>query len=127
MQVKEYFSEEDFRGEPMPDDGVYAYIFAGYTEWFLGYPEGAVHLVNEALSIARRQNNPFLTVFALAVGSFVYELRRDYRRTFEAGDEAVRLNSVPGFPFINATGGKRRAWSRAQMGDAGGAADQIRA
>jgi class 3 adenylate cyclase/tetratricopeptide (TPR) repeat protein len=127
MQVMEYYSEEDFCGEPMPDDGIYARVFAGHTEWFLGYPERAVQLVNEALSIARRQNNPFLTVFALAVGSFVYELRRDYRRTFEAGDEAVHLNSVSGFPFINATGGKRRAWSRAQTGDAGGAADQIRA
>ena len=109
MQVMEYFSEEDFRGEPMPDDGFYAYIFAGYTEWFLGYPERAVRLVNEALSIARRQNNPFLTVFALAVGSWVYDLRRDYRRSFEAGDEAVRLNIVSEFPFINAMGGKRRA------------------
>jgi len=127
IQVMEYYSEEDFRGEPMPDDGFYAHIFAGHTEWFLGYPERAVRLVNEALSIARRQNNPFLTAFALAVGSFVYELRRDYRRSFEAGDEAVRLNIISEFPFINAIGGNRRAWSRAQMGDAGGAADQIRA
>jgi tetratricopeptide (TPR) repeat protein len=127
MQVMEYYSEEDFRGEPMADEGIYARVFAGHAEWFLGYPERAVRLVNEALSIARRQNNPFLTVFALAVGSFVYELRREYRRSFEAGDEAVRLNIVSEFPFINATGGKRRAWARAQMGDAGGAADQIRA
>ena len=99
MEVMEYCREEDFRGEPMADDGLYARIFAGYTEWFLGYPERAVRLVNEALSIVRRQNNPFLTVFALAVGSFVYELRRDYRRSFEAGDEAVRLNIVSELPF----------------------------
>ena len=34
---------------------------------------------------------------------------------------------VSELPFINAVGGNRRAWARAQMGDAGGAADQIRA
>jgi class 3 adenylate cyclase/tetratricopeptide (TPR) repeat protein len=125
-KVMEYYREDASR-EPMASDGFYARVFGGHTEWFLGYPERAVRLVNEALAIARRQNNPFLTVFALAVGSFVYELRRDYRRTFEAGDEAVRLNMVSEIPFVNAIGGNRRAWARAQMGDAGGAADQIRA
>jgi tetratricopeptide (TPR) repeat protein len=104
-----------------------ARIFAGHTEWFLGYPDRAVRLVSEALSIARRQNNPLLTAFAIAVGSYVYELRRDYRRSLEAGDEAVRLTIASELPFINALGKNRSARARAQMGDTGGAVDQIRA
>jgi class 3 adenylate cyclase/tetratricopeptide (TPR) repeat protein len=126
-QVMEYYREDEFHSEPMANDGFYARIFAGHTEWFLGYPEKAVRLVAEALSIARRQNNPFLTAFALAVGSFVYELRRDYRRSFEAGNEAVHLDVAAELPFINAIGRDRSAWARAQMGDTSGAVDQIQA
>ncbi len=122
----EYYREEDFSDKALPE-GVSARIFAGHTEWFLGYPDRAVRLVEEALSIARRQKNPFATAFALSVGSYVYELRHDYRRSLEAGDEAVRLAIAQELPFINALGKNRSAWARAQMGDTGGAADQIRA
>ena len=82
------------------DDGVSARIFGGHIEWYLGYPDRAVRLVEEALSIARRRKNPFAAAFALAVGSHVYELRRDYRRSLEAGDEAVRLNIALELPFM---------------------------
>jgi len=126
LQVMEYYREEDFNGHPMPDHGVNSRIFAGYAEWFLGYPDRAERLVDEALSIARRQNDPVATAFVLVVGSFVYELRRDYRRSLEAGDEVVRLAIASGLPFSNALGKNRSAWARAEMGDTGGAADQIR-
>jgi len=125
-QVMEYYREDDFR-EPMANDGFYARIFGGHTEWFLGYPDRAVHLVEEALSIARHQNNAPLMAFAIAVGSHVYELRRDYQRSLEAGDEAVQLTIASELPFIKALGKTRSAWARAQMGDTGGAADQISA
>jgi len=125
-KVMEYYREDDSR-DPMADDGIYARIFAGHTEWFLGYPDRAVRLVGEALSIARRQNNALLTAFAIVVGSYAYELRRDYRRSLEAANEAVQLHVASELPFINALGKNRGAYARAQMGDTGGAADQIRA
>src|SRR5712692_1874871 len=124
-QVIEYCREEDFDGNPTDNQVVNSRIFAGYSEWFLGYPDRAVWYVDEAISIARRQNNPVATAFALAVGSWVYELRRDYRRALEAGDEAVRLNMASGLPFSEALGKNRSAWARAQMGDTGGALDRI--
>jgi hypothetical protein len=68
LQVMEYYREEDFSDKPLPE-GVSSRIFAGYTEWYLGYPDRAMRYVEEALSIARRQNNPFATAFALSVGS----------------------------------------------------------
>src|SRR5208282_6803274 len=59
---------------------------------------------------------------------YIYQLRRDYRRSLEAGDEAVRLAIASGLPHSNAIGKSRSAWASAQMGDTGGAApDQIRA
>jgi class 3 adenylate cyclase/tetratricopeptide (TPR) repeat protein len=125
-KVMAYYREEDFSDKALPE-GVSACIFGGHIEWYLGYPDRAVRLMEEALSRARRRKNPFAAAFALAVGSHVYELRRDYRRSLEAGDEAVRLNIALELPFINALGKNRRAWARAQMGDTGGAADQIQA
>jgi tetratricopeptide (TPR) repeat protein len=124
-QVIEYCREEDFDGNPTHNQVVNSRIFAGESEWFLGYPDRAAWYVDEAISIARRQNNPVATAFALAVGSWVYELRRDYRRALEAGDEAVRLNMASGLPFSEALGKNRSAWARAQMGDTGGALERI--
>ena len=102
-KVMAYDREGDFSDKALPE-GVSARTFGGHIEWYLGYPDRAVRLVEEALSIARRRKNPFATAFALAVGSHVYELRRDYRRSLEAGDEAVRLNIALELPFINALG-----------------------
>jgi predicted ATPase len=124
-KVMEYYREEEFSDKALPE-GVSARIFAGDTEWYLGYPDRAVRLVEEALSIARRQKNPFATAFALSVGSYVHQLRRDYRRSLLAGDEAVRLAIASGLPHSNAVGKCRSAWAHAQMGDTTGAVDQMR-
>jgi tetratricopeptide (TPR) repeat protein len=125
LQAMEHYREEDFRGKPIADDGVNSRIFAGHNEWVFGYPDRAVRYVEEAISIACRQNNPFEAAFAIAVGSQVYKLRRDYRRVLEANGEAVRLGIASEFPYINAVGKIRSAWARAQMGDTGNAVDQI--
>ena len=124
-KVMEYYREEDFSDKALPE-GVSARIFAGDTEWYLGYPDRAVRLAEEALSIARRQKNPFATAFALSVGSYVHQLRRDYRRSLVAGDEAVRLAIASGLPHSSAVGKCRSAWAHAQMGDTTGAVDQMR-
>ena len=126
LKVMEYYREEVLSDKPLPDK-VSSHIFAGNIEWFLGYPDRAVRLAEEALSIARRQNNPFATAFAFSVGSYIYQLRRDNRRSLEAGDEAVRLALAAGLPHSKAVGKIRSAWARAQMGNSGGAVDQIRA
>jgi hypothetical protein len=102
-QVMEYYREEDFNDNPLPDR-VSSRIFGGYTEWYLGYPDRAVRYLDEAISIALRQDNPVTAAFALAVGSFVDQLRRDYRRSIEAGDEAVRIATASGLPHSNAVG-----------------------
>ncbi|HLW70018.1 MAG TPA: AAA family ATPase [Candidatus Binataceae bacterium] len=126
LQFMERYREEESRGKP-DDPWVNSHIFAGQNEWFLGYPDRAARYVDESISIARRQNNHFATAFALSVGSWVYELRGDYRRSLEAGEAAVQIATASGsgFPFIEAMGKMRSARARAQMGDTRNAAAQI--
>jgi class 3 adenylate cyclase/tetratricopeptide (TPR) repeat protein len=122
----EHYSEEHFRGIPN-DLGVTSRYFAGLNEWHLGRRDQAGRFMDDALSLARRQNNPFSLANVLSVGSSrVRILRGDFKGVLAVGHEAVRLNTASGFPLFNAICKINLAWARAQMGEGSGAADRIR-
>jgi tetratricopeptide (TPR) repeat protein len=125
LQVIEYYREDSLRGIP-DDPGVDSRIFAGHNEWYLGHPDRCVRYAEEATSMARRQNNPALLAFALSIVSHAHELRGDFQRSLEAGEEAVKLATASQFPLLNAVGKIRIAWARAQVGEAEAAVEQIR-
>jgi tetratricopeptide (TPR) repeat protein len=122
----EHYSEEDFHGIPN-DLGVTSRYFAGLNEWHLGHRDRAVRFVDDALSLARRQNNPFSLANVLSVGSSrVRILRGDFKGVLAAGHEAALLNTASGFGLFNAICKINVAWAHAQMGEGSGAADRIR-
>jgi tetratricopeptide (TPR) repeat protein len=101
-------------------------VFAAQNEWHLGHPDQALRYVDDAISRARRLDNPFAVGFAVWFGANVHGFRRDFKRAREANDEAVRLGAGSGFALLNAIGKVLGAWVRAQMGEVTGAIDQIR-
>ena len=118
---------KDFVGAAlMNDPGFSALIFAGADEWQLGYPDQALRYVDDAVAIARRQNDPVAVAFTLSTGSCVYQLRGDFKRTLSAADEAARLATESGLPLLNALSIIYSAWARAQLGEAERAADRMR-
>jgi predicted ATPase len=116
----DHYREEDFRGIPV-DAGMISLSWMGPNDWHLGYADRAVNHVEAALARARRQNNPAAVVFALTVVSYVSQLRRDFKRAMNAGDEAVELAAASGLTLLKVVGKIRSAWARAQIGKFGGA------
>ena len=125
LRAIEHHRQGDFTSLPFADPILGALIITGANEWLLGYPDKALHFVDDALAPLPRLMNPSIGAFALSTSSYVYELRRDYKRTLEVSDEGIRLATAAQLPLLNALGIIYNAWAHAQ-GGAAGAADRIR-
>jgi class 3 adenylate cyclase/tetratricopeptide (TPR) repeat protein len=121
----EHHRRGDFAGFPFADPILSTLIITGANEWLLGYPDKALHFVDEALAPSRRLMNPSIGAFALSTSSYVYELRRDFIRTLEVSEEGIRLATAAELPLLNTLGIIYNAWAHAQQG-AAGAAHRIR-
>jgi tetratricopeptide (TPR) repeat protein len=119
-----YYREGDFLGNIF-DPGIAAMGWASLNEWHLGYHNRAVRYAEEARALASRQNSPFSLALAVALASQVHGLGRDYKRSLDSIEEAMRLGSASGFPIWNAIGKIVGAWARAQMEEADGATHRI--
>jgi class 3 adenylate cyclase/tetratricopeptide (TPR) repeat protein len=106
-----------FRGAPTNPVEVSGLVWAGLNEWMLGYPDRALRLVDEGLSLAHRQSNPFGLALALCIGGHVPSFRGEYKRVLEASEEALRIGAESGFPITNAISKVRGAWALAHMGE----------
>jgi len=68
--------------------------------WLLGYPDRAVTMSNDAVSLARQLKHPVSLIVALQNAAIVFQLRRERHATARRVEE---LNAVfPGFPFPDA-------------------------
>jgi tetratricopeptide (TPR) repeat protein len=120
------YRAEDFTGIAQ-DPGVALLIFTSHNEWQLGRPDSAVRYAQEAICLARRQNNPIALAGAFSLGTAtVYGRCGDFRSAVEASDEGVRMSTELSLQHYNAIGKINGAWARAQMGEIDGAVDRIR-
>jgi predicted ATPase len=122
----EQYREDDFAGIAQ-DPGVAMRIFAAQNEWLLGYSDGALRLIGEALSLARHKSNPIALASALTIGAAaIYGRCGDFRRAVEASDEGVRMSTELNLQQFSGIGKINSGWARAQMGEVGGAVDRVR-
>jgi class 3 adenylate cyclase/tetratricopeptide (TPR) repeat protein len=122
----EHYREDQFHDIPN-DLGVTSRYFEGINAWHIGHIDQAVTFVDDAISLARRQNNPFALANALTVGSLqVHVLRGDFEGVIASADEAMRLSNASGFSLWNAICNINIGWARAQMGEAIAAVKQMR-
>jgi class 3 adenylate cyclase/tetratricopeptide (TPR) repeat protein len=69
--------------------------------WMLGYPDQAVRLNNEKDVHARQLGNAFNLGFALTLGAYVFDYRREPDRLLEHVNEADRLAREQSIPFLS--------------------------
>jgi tetratricopeptide (TPR) repeat protein len=105
-------------GEPL--------VFAGQIACHLGHPDRAVRYMDDAVSLSRRFNNPFVVGNSLWFRANVYGLRGDFKRARADNAEALRLCDASGFPLLSAIVEIFDAWTRANMGETGSAVERIR-
>jgi predicted ATPase/energy-coupling factor transporter ATP-binding protein EcfA2 len=91
------------------DAGVTNRCYLALALWHLGYPERALQLSREALTLAREINHSFSLEYALHHIGWLYQLCRLGVETEKAGEEQIRIATDQGFPFWHATGTLYRA------------------
>ncbi len=123
----EQYREEDIISAPISiNPGIGSLIFSIQNESVLGHSEVALRRLNDAVAMARRQNNPLALALANGLGAREYAIQGDFMRSLQASEETIRLSTELGFRLPNALGKINIAWVRARTGDVGGSADQIR-
>jgi class 3 adenylate cyclase/predicted ATPase len=101
--------------------GVACRAYAAMTLWLLGYPDQALALLHEALTLAHALSHPFSLAFARCWAAVVYQLRRDAPAVHKHAEAAVALATEQGFPLWTAWGTSLRGWALARQaqGEAG--------
>jgi predicted ATPase len=99
------------------DIGVGARGFAAATQWMLGFPDRALKLGQETLSLAQTQAHPFSLVFAQSLAqSFLYQLRREVSATYEQAAVGVDLATEQDFTLYVAWCSVYQGWALTMMG-----------
>jgi DNA-binding winged helix-turn-helix (wHTH) protein/tetratricopeptide (TPR) repeat protein len=127
--ARQHFGQalQQYRGEDITriNPGLGSLIFSIQNESILGFPEGAIRRLNDAIALARRQNNPYALALASGLGAREYAIQGDFKRSLEANKETVRISTEFGLRLPKALGKINIAWVRARSGEIDGSADQI--
>ncbi len=101
-------------------------VWYGLNDWFLGYPDSGLRMVQAALTRAREDNDYFSVSVALSIGSHILCRRGEYQQVLNATAEAQQVSGKSGFRLTNSISVILSAWARAHLSGAEGAADEIR-
>jgi adenylate cyclase len=90
--------------------------FGALVLWMRGYPDQALHRIQDALTVAAKLAHPFTQVFALTFAAVFHQLRRESRLTQEHAEASIRVSTEQGFPFWLAMGTIMQGWALAEQG-----------
>jgi TOMM system kinase/cyclase fusion protein len=79
------------------DPGVVCLSFATRTLWLLGYPDQALQLSQEALTLARELSHPFSLAFALFFAAWTHQYRGEQQLALERTEALLALSTEQGF------------------------------
>ena len=99
--------------------GVFCRAYIGHCDWHLGYPDRALNMANEALSLAREVSHPFSLTLALAYLAMLYQFRREPDAALKTAEEARGLCQEYRFDYYGAWSALVRAWAIAEQGRIG--------
>jgi predicted ATPase len=109
------------------DFGVVARSHAALDLWYLGYPERALTMTDEALSLARKLSHPHSLTAALAFAAWVHLMSRDTPAALDRAEEALKLSGEGDFGFWRPVASIYRGSALAQGVEIGEGITQMRA
>jgi hypothetical protein len=104
----------------------YALSFMALISWVLGYPDRAVKLSDEALSLAGHLPRPFSLATALFVGSVLYHLLRIDHRSLLLSERSVAIAAEHGLSSELAISTFYRGQALAALGSVGEGISEMR-
>ena len=93
------------------DPGVFCRCYMVRILWFLGYPEQALQMSTEALTLAQELNHPLSLALALTFRALVAQLRRERAGVMIYAEQALALSTEHEFAFYRAMGRVLRGWA----------------
>ncbi len=99
------------------DRGVTSRSYAAWCHWFLGYPDRAQAVGQEAVALAERVEHPYTLGAALAFDGILHLARREPGRVQERAEEAIAQCERVGLPLFLGVGRTLRGWARAEAGE----------
>jgi class 3 adenylate cyclase/predicted ATPase len=101
------------------DAGVCNRYTAAAALWPLGFPEQALAMAREAVSMARELSHPFSLVLALVFAAMIYQHRREAEPAMEHAEAAIAVCAEHRIaPHLGAAGSILRGWAIALRGQA---------
>jgi class 3 adenylate cyclase/predicted ATPase len=97
--------------------GVGALGYAAWCHAYLGYPDRALALSEEAVALAKRIEHPLSVAEALIQAGAVRFQRGEDDRARERAEEVVELSEQLGFPFYLGAGKVLRGWTQVESGE----------
>jgi predicted ATPase len=99
------------------DRGVHAHGFAAQCRVFLGHPDQALAMSQEAVALAKRVEHQLALANVLFFAGLVHFERGEVDRTRERAEDVVGLAERLGFPLYLALGKVLRGWARVESGE----------
>ena len=93
------------------DSGVVCRSQAAFSLWFLGYPDQASRLNEEAVALAERLNHPYSLAAALDFSAWVDQLRGNAEAARMHAEKAIAISMKHDFVFWLLTGMILRGWA----------------
>jgi predicted ATPase len=85
--------------------------------WFLGYPDRAVQLCDQALTFAQGLSHPFSLAFALSLKVLPHQRRGETNIVQELAETLLTVSAEHGFPFRAAIGNMLLGWAMVERGE----------
>jgi predicted ATPase/class 3 adenylate cyclase len=108
------------------DPGVACLAYGSLAQWVLGYPDAALRMMRDALSLAESLSHPFSMAYALSLACQIYQLYSDADAVLGAADKAITISSEHGFAVWHASPTIFRGWARSRLGDALSGTEEMR-
>jgi adenylate cyclase len=108
------------------DPGVLAQRLLGLTKWLQGYPEQALVLVRQALTLAEEIDHPFSIAGVLGITCELHYYRREGLAVMVWAEEMLNLTTKHGFVLWKTAATMYRGWALVEQKQADEGIEQIR-
>lgn len=99
------------------DPGVANLCYASIALWLLGYPDRALNLSTEALTLAQELAHPYSLAMAYNWRGWLHTYRREMQEVLERTEATINLSMKHNFAIFLGVGKLLRGWALAGKGD----------
>jgi len=98
------------------DPGVSCLIWDSWILWFLGYPDQALKLSQQAIALAKELGHAFTLAFVLGIASWFHYFRREFEASKELSEASIEISTEEGFELFKAGAPALRGYTQIAEG-----------